>query len=121
MARQVAFNYLLMFLAPCLSVPPPTLQDRALMGNITRLCDNAIALESFKGSERETNPLYKDYHGKNAHTLATSSRLLSPQIHARARRRCIKAGLWMEAGQPPRRLGCQCALVCCCSIRRAPQ
>nr|XP_046240766.1 elongator complex protein 4 isoform X2 [Scatophagus argus] len=37
--------------------------DRALMGSITRLCDNAIALESFKGSERETNPLYKDYHG----------------------------------------------------------
>ncbi|XP_039467376.1 elongator complex protein 4 isoform X2 [Oreochromis aureus] len=40
-----------------------TPMDRALMGNITRLCDNAIALESFKGSERETNPLYKDYHG----------------------------------------------------------
>ncbi|XP_040925972.1 elongator complex protein 4 isoform X3 [Betta splendens] len=38
------------------------IQDRALMGSITRLCDNAIALESFKGSERETNPLYKDYH-----------------------------------------------------------
>lgn len=38
------------------------------MGNITRLCDNAIALESFKGSERETNPLYKDYHGTNTHT-----------------------------------------------------
>lgn len=38
------------------------------MGNITRLCDNAIALESFKGSERETNPLYKDYHGKNTLT-----------------------------------------------------
>ncbi|KAI3377100.1 hypothetical protein L3Q82_000299 [Scortum barcoo] len=37
--------------------------DRALMGSITRLCDNAVALESFKGSERETNPLYKDYHG----------------------------------------------------------
>eukprot|EP00063_Salmo_salar_P063163 XP_014037998.1 PREDICTED: elongator complex protein 4-like [Salmo salar] len=33
------------------------------MGNITRLCDTAIALESFRGSERETNPLYKDYHG----------------------------------------------------------
>ncbi|XP_026176260.1 elongator complex protein 4 [Mastacembelus armatus] len=39
------------------------IQDRALMGSITRLCDNAIALESFKGSERETNPLCKDYHG----------------------------------------------------------
>ncbi|KAM3626029.1 uncharacterized protein V6R79_021518 [Siganus canaliculatus] len=45
------------------TVPSRLIQDRALMGNITRLCDNAIALESFKGSERETNPLYKDYHG----------------------------------------------------------
>ncbi|KAI9542699.1 Elongator subunit elp4 [Dissostichus eleginoides] len=46
-----------------LSVLPRCVPDRALMGSITRLCDNAIALESFKGSERETNPLYKDYHG----------------------------------------------------------
>uniref|UniRef100_A0A671VVY9 Elongator complex protein 4 n=1 Tax=Sparus aurata TaxID=8175 RepID=A0A671VVY9_SPAAU len=45
------------------TLPSHLIQDRALMGSITRLCDNAIALESFKGSERETNPLYKDYHG----------------------------------------------------------
>lgn len=46
-----------------LTVPSHLIQNRAVMGNITRLCDNAIALESFKGSDRETNPLYKDYHG----------------------------------------------------------
>ncbi|XP_056134929.1 elongator complex protein 4 [Lampris incognitus] len=45
------------------TVPSHLIQNRALMGSITRLCDNAIALESFRGSERETNPLYKDYHG----------------------------------------------------------
>ncbi|KAM6943374.1 elongator complex protein 4 [Xenentodon cancila] len=45
------------------TVPSHLIQNRALMGGITRLCDNVIALESFKGSERETNPLYKDYHG----------------------------------------------------------
>ncbi|XP_031668198.1 elongator complex protein 4 isoform X3 [Oncorhynchus kisutch] len=45
------------------TVPSHLIQNRALMGNITRLCDTAIALESFRGSERETNPLYKDYHG----------------------------------------------------------
>ncbi|XP_075879993.1 elongator complex protein 4 [Nelusetta ayraudi] len=45
------------------TVPSHLIQDRALMGGITRLCDSAVALESFKGSERETNPLYKDYHG----------------------------------------------------------
>uniref|UniRef100_A0A8C2DFK3 Elongator complex protein 4 n=1 Tax=Cyprinus carpio TaxID=7962 RepID=A0A8C2DFK3_CYPCA len=36
---------------------------QAVMGRIIRLSDTAIALESFRGSEKETNPLYKDYHG----------------------------------------------------------
>ncbi|KAM7406242.1 hypothetical protein PAMP_000630 [Pampus punctatissimus] len=45
------------------TVPSHLIPNRALMGSLTRLCDNVIALESFKGSERETNPLYKDYHG----------------------------------------------------------
>ncbi|XP_049574388.1 elongator complex protein 4 [Syngnathus scovelli] len=45
------------------TVPSHLIQNSSLMGSITRLCDNAIALESFKGSERETSPLYKDYHG----------------------------------------------------------
>ncbi|KAM8877462.1 elongator complex protein 4 [Synchiropus picturatus] len=45
------------------TVPSHLIQNRSIMGRITRLCDSAIALESFKGSERETNPLYKDYHG----------------------------------------------------------
>ncbi|KAM6980943.1 elongator complex protein 4 [Aplochiton taeniatus] len=45
------------------TVPSHLIQSRALMGRVTRLCDTAVALESFRGSERETNPLYKDYHG----------------------------------------------------------
>ncbi|XP_061820222.1 elongator complex protein 4 [Nerophis lumbriciformis] len=45
------------------TVPSHLIQNISQMASITRLCDNAIALESFKGSERETNPLYKDYHG----------------------------------------------------------
>ncbi|XP_019751409.1 elongator complex protein 4 [Hippocampus comes] len=45
------------------TVPSHLIQSRSLRGSITRLCDNAIALESFKGSERETGPLCKDYHG----------------------------------------------------------
>ncbi|XP_028299133.1 elongator complex protein 4 [Gouania willdenowi] len=45
------------------TIPSRLIQDSSLMGSITQLCDYAIALESFKGSERETNPLYKDYHG----------------------------------------------------------
>ncbi|XP_058858881.1 elongator complex protein 4 isoform X3 [Acipenser ruthenus] len=38
-------------------------QNKAIMGRITKLCDTVVSLESFSGSERETNPLYKDYHG----------------------------------------------------------
>uniref|UniRef100_A0A8C1I6B6 Elongator complex protein 4 n=1 Tax=Cyprinus carpio TaxID=7962 RepID=A0A8C1I6B6_CYPCA len=45
------------------TVPSHLIQNRAIMGRIIRLSDTAIALESFRGSEKETNPLYKDYHG----------------------------------------------------------
>nr|Q566Y1.2 RecName: Full=Elongator complex protein 4; Short=ELP4 [Danio rerio] len=46
-----------------MTVPSHLIQSRAVMGRIIRLSDTAIALESFRGSEKETNPLYKDYHG----------------------------------------------------------
>ncbi|XP_076879274.1 elongator complex protein 4 isoform X2 [Brachyhypopomus gauderio] len=38
-------------------------QKRVVMERITRLSDIALTLESFQGSEKETSPLYKDYHG----------------------------------------------------------
>lgn len=40
------------------------LQNKAIMERVTNLSDTVVGLESFIGSERETNPLYKDYHGK---------------------------------------------------------
>jgi len=40
------------------------LQNKAIMERVTNLSDMVVGLESFIGSERETNPLYKDYHGK---------------------------------------------------------
>jgi len=30
---------------------------------LERLCDAAVALESFSGSSKDENPLYRDYHG----------------------------------------------------------
>ncbi|KAI7814363.1 elongator complex protein 4 [Triplophysa rosa] len=45
------------------TVPSHLMQNKSVMGQIIRLSDTAIALESFRGSEKETNPLYKDYHG----------------------------------------------------------
>lgn len=47
------------------------------MGRIIRLSDTAIALESFRGSEKETNPLYKDYHGEKKHTSNKTSNTLT--------------------------------------------
>ncbi|XP_076970404.1 elongator complex protein 4 isoform X5 [Tamandua tetradactyla] len=38
-------------------------QNKAMIVRVTNLSDVVIGLESFIGSERETNPLYKDYHG----------------------------------------------------------
>ncbi|KAM9554317.1 elongator complex protein 4 isoform 5-T5 [Guaruba guarouba] len=38
-------------------------QNKAIMERVTNLSDTIVGLESFIGSERETNPLYKDYHG----------------------------------------------------------
>ena len=30
---------------------------------VERLCDSVVRLEAFEGSDKESNPLYKDYHG----------------------------------------------------------
>ncbi|XP_035387927.1 elongator complex protein 4 [Electrophorus electricus] len=45
------------------TVPSHLIQKRVIMERITKLSDTTLTLESFQGSEKETNPLYKDYHG----------------------------------------------------------
>uniref|UniRef100_A0A8B9SC39 Elongator complex protein 4 n=1 Tax=Apteryx owenii TaxID=8824 RepID=A0A8B9SC39_APTOW len=51
-------------LSACLiTVPAHLIQNKAIMERVTNLSDVVVGLESFIGSERETNPLYKDYHG----------------------------------------------------------
>ncbi|GCC34395.1 hypothetical protein chiPu_0012868 [Chiloscyllium punctatum] len=37
--------------------------NKAIMDRVVKLSDTVIGLESFNVSERESNPLYKDYHG----------------------------------------------------------
>ncbi|XP_070813621.1 elongator complex protein 4 isoform X2 [Pituophis catenifer annectens] len=46
-----------------ITVPTHLIQNKAIMERITHLSDTVIGLESFIGSERETYPFYKDYHG----------------------------------------------------------
>ena len=28
------------------------------------MCDSVVGVESFAGSDKETNPMFKDYHGE---------------------------------------------------------
>ena len=41
------------------------LQDGTHMKRLERLCDAVVRLEAFAGSDKEQNPLYKDYHGES--------------------------------------------------------
>ncbi|XP_022525194.2 elongator complex protein 4 [Astyanax mexicanus] len=45
------------------TVPAHLIQNKAVLGRVVKLSDAAVALESFSSSERQTNPLYSDYHG----------------------------------------------------------
>ena len=38
-------------------------QDPAFRRRVERFSDTVVALESFVGSDKETNPVFKDYHG----------------------------------------------------------
>lgn len=50
--KKVLFNYFLFFF-----------QDDHLIKRLLYSIDNAVKIESFTGSSKETNPVYKDYHG----------------------------------------------------------
>ncbi|XP_028409544.1 elongator complex protein 4-like [Dendronephthya gigantea] len=50
--------------AVCLiTIPSYIHQDLTFINRVERLCDTVVKFESFAGSEKETNPIYKDYHG----------------------------------------------------------
>lgn len=45
------------------TIPTHLMRDRAYVRRLRRLCDSVVGIESFAGSSRETNPMFKDYHG----------------------------------------------------------
>ena len=49
-------------------------QDEVLVRRLEKLCDAAVVLESFSGSDKEENPLYQDYHGTCFCQFATHAR-----------------------------------------------
>ncbi|XP_074086523.1 elongator complex protein 4 [Macrotis lagotis] len=53
-----------MSLTACIiTVPSHLFQNKAITARIRNLSDTVVGLESFVGSEREANSLYKDFHG----------------------------------------------------------
>ncbi|CAO2579646.1 Elongator complex protein 4 [Lemmus lemmus] len=46
-----------------ITMPTHLIQNKAIITRVRNLSDTVVGLESFIGSEKETNPLYKDYHG----------------------------------------------------------
>ncbi|XP_006864921.1 PREDICTED: elongator complex protein 4 [Chrysochloris asiatica] len=51
-------------LSACIiTMPSHLIQNKAVIARVTNLSDTVVGLESFIGSEKETNALYKDYHG----------------------------------------------------------
>ncbi|XP_056382620.1 elongator complex protein 4 isoform X2 [Hyla sarda] len=46
-----------------ITMPAHLIQNKAIIARVRNLSDTVVGLESFIGSERESNPLYKDYHG----------------------------------------------------------
>uniref|UniRef100_T1JA61 Elongator complex protein 4 n=1 Tax=Strigamia maritima TaxID=126957 RepID=T1JA61_STRMM len=51
-------------LAVCLiTVPTISWEDSSFISRMRHVCDTVIRLESFAASDKETNPLYKDFHG----------------------------------------------------------
>ncbi|CAH2326118.1 elongator complex 4 [Pelobates cultripes] len=61
-----------------ITVPTHLIQNKAIVMRVRRLSDTVVGLESFIGSERETNPLYKDYHGLlHVHKIPRLNSLIS--------------------------------------------
>lgn len=46
-----------------ITLPSHLFQDESLVRRMERLCDTVVRIESFAGSEKEKNPVFKDYHG----------------------------------------------------------
>lgn len=45
------------------TVPSYIVQDKVLNSRIRQICDTVISLESFVGSDKKSNPLFKEYNG----------------------------------------------------------
>lgn len=64
-----------------LTVPSHLFTDPALILRLQALADFVVRLESFHGSDKETNPVFKDYHGLfHIVKLASINSLVPPML-----------------------------------------
>ncbi|KAJ9575291.1 hypothetical protein L9F63_025759, partial [Diploptera punctata] len=54
--------------------------NESIVKRCEHLCDISVRLESFAGSEKETNPVYKDYHGLFHINKLSAINTLAPHI-----------------------------------------
>ncbi|XP_045124335.1 elongator complex protein 4-like [Portunus trituberculatus] len=65
------------------TVPSHLFHDMALLRRLQALADFVVRLESFQGSDKETNPIFKDYHGLfHVVKLAAINTLVPPLLDA---------------------------------------
>lgn len=65
------------------TVPSHLFHDVALLHRLHSLADFVVRLESFQGSDKETNPIFKDYHGLfHVVKLAAINTLVPPLLDA---------------------------------------
>ncbi|XP_053094065.1 elongator complex protein 4 isoform X5 [Pangasianodon hypophthalmus] len=65
-------------------------QNKLIRGRMIRLCDTAIALQSFSDAERNNNPLYKDYH-ETFFGMATEVSTFAPYL-----KYCAWRSIWVH-------------------------
>ena len=53
-------------------------QDSVYVCRLERLSDAVVKLESFAGSDKEQNPLFREYHGNIPNSVADLERVMRP-------------------------------------------
>jgi elongator complex protein 4 len=63
------------------SVPSYLFVDSALLGRLSNHADYVIGLESFQGTDKEVNPLFKEYHGiLHINKISAGNSLVAPFV-----------------------------------------
>lgn len=66
------------------TIPSHLFTDPALISRLSHHADCVLGLESFQGTDKEVNPLFKDYHGLlNVYKVSASNSLVPPPVETK--------------------------------------